>query len=145
MNAGLKIGIVAGLGFVTYKLYKLWQMSNLIKYTPVDYKYEGGFINVKMRLDNPTNTTLSMRGLKGYIQTADGNIIATYGSGPFEINAGQSFFNIAFKIDNVNAIMEALNSLLVKGTPDFSIVLTKMLPKGINISETFNIKANTFA
>jgi len=145
MNAGVKIALAAAASFGLYKLYQLYRMSELIKYTPVDFKYSDGAINVKMRLDNPTNTRLSMKGLKGYIQTADGNIIATYGSGPFEINSGQSFFTIAFKISNVNAIMETLNTLLVKGTPDFKVVLTKMLPNGINFTETFNMKANTFA
>ena len=119
MKTSTKVLIGLGVvgGFVGYKLYKIYQLSQYITYTPVAFDYKNGNIVVKMKLDNPINTTLNMRGVLGKIQTKDGNIISTFKSGAFKINEGVSYFNLNFKVNVLNAGTELITALINKTFP----------------------------
>ena len=147
MKTSTKVIIGSGLvlGFVGYKLYKLYQLSNYITYTPVGLDYKNGNIVVKMKLDNPVNTTLPMRGVLGKIQTKSGNIIATYKAPAFKINKGVSYFNLNFKVNVLNAGTELITALINKTFPALDMVLVKQLPFGLNQTEVITIESKSFA
>ena len=147
MKTSTKVLIGLGVvgGFVGYKLYKIYQLSQYITYTPVAFDYKNGNIVVKMKLDNPINTTLNMRGVLGKIQTKDGNIISTFKSGAFKINEGVSYFNLNFKVNVFNAGTELVTALINKTFPALDMVLTKQLPLGLSQTEIINIESTSFA
>lgn len=147
MKTSTKVIIGSGLvlGFVGYKLYKLYQLSQYITYTPVGLDYSNGEILVKMKLDNPINTSLKMRGIIGKIQTKAGNIIATYKSGAFTINEGVSYFTLRFKVNLLNAGTELITSLINKTSPALDMVITKQLPFGMSQTDVITIEPKSFA
>jgi hypothetical protein len=139
------IGSSIVLGLVGYKLYKLYQLSNYITYTPVAIDYKNGFIVVRMKIDNPIDTTLAMRGVVGKIQTKAGNIIATYKAPPFKINKGVSYFTLNFKVNVLGAGTELITALINKTSPALDMVLTKQLPFGLNQTDVITIESKSFA
>jgi hypothetical protein len=146
MKTSNKVLIGLGLigGFLGYKLYKLYQLSQYITYTPVDFGYSNGQIQVKMKIDNPINTTLNMRGIIGKIQTKDGNIIATYKAPAFVISEGISYFTLNFKVNLFNAGTELVSALINKTFPSLDMVLTKQLPFGLTQTDVITIESKSF-
>jgi hypothetical protein len=138
VNKNLKIGLALGAGFAAYKLYNLYQLGEKIEYTPVDFNYTNSKIYLKMRLDNPVNATLKMRGVDGSIALEDGTFISTFTSEPFIINAGISYFTLVFDIDAVKAGTEILKMLISFNTPKMVVTMRKKIPF-ITLSETFVI------
>jgi hypothetical protein len=147
MKTSTKVLIGLGVvgGFVGYKLYKLYQLSQYITYTPVGIDYKNGDFVVKMKIDNPINTTLNMRGIIGKIQTKGGTIIATYKAGAFKVNEGVSYFNLNFKVNILNAGTELLTALINKTFPALDMVLTKQLPYGLTQTDVIEIQSKSFA
>ena len=138
MNKNLKIGLALGAGFAAYKLYNLYQLGEKIEYTPVDFNYTNSKIYLKMRLDNPVNATLKMRGVDGSIALEDGRVLSTFTSEPFLINEGVSYFTLVFDIDAVKAGAEILKLLISFNTPKMVVTMRKKIPF-ITLSETFVI------
>mgnify|MGYP006295734805 CR=1 FL=1 len=139
------IALGVGAGLIGYKLYKLYQLSNYITYTPVGFDYKNGLIVVKMKIDNPVDTTLSMRGVIGKIQTKQGNIIATYKAPAFVIKKGVSYFTLNFKVNVLNAGTELITALINKTFPALDMTLTKQLPFGFTQTDVINIESKSFA
>jgi hypothetical protein len=135
VNNYIKIGIAGALGYGAYKLYKLYRLSEEITYTPVGFKYNAGTVEVKMKLDNPIEQSLQMRGIDGKLYTAN-NIIGTFSSGPFEIKEGTSFFTLAFKANVVNLSAELITALIFKTIPTMTMDLVKKTSFA-NMKETF--------
>ena len=136
---------LAGLGYIGYRLYKLYQLSQYITYTPVGFDYKNGDIVVKMKIDNPINTTLNMRGLVGKIQTKAGNIIATFKAPAFKINEGVSYFELNFKVNLYNAGRDLISALINKTTPPLDMTLVKQLPFGMSQTDVVTIEPKSFA
>lgn len=136
---------LAGLGYIGYRLYKLYQLSTYITYTPVGFDYKNGAIVVKMKIYNPINTTLNMRGILGKIQTKAGDIIATYKAPAFKINEGVSYFDLSFKVNILNAGTEFITALVNKTSPALDMVLTKQLPFGMSQTDVITIESKKFA
>ena len=124
MNNYIKIGIAGAIGYGAYKLYKIYQLSENITYTPVGFKYNAGTIEVKMRLNNPINQSLKMRGIDGKLYTAK-SVIGTFRSGPFEINEGTSYFTLSFKANVLSLGTELITALIFKTIPTISMDLIK--------------------
>jgi hypothetical protein len=139
------IGLGVGAGFIGYKLFKLYQLSQYITYTPVGLDYKNGNVVVKMKIDNPVNTTLNMRPIIGKIQTKSGNIIATYKAPAFVIKQGVSYFTLNFKVNILNAGTELINALINKTFPALDMILTKQLPFGLSQTDVITIEAKSFA
>ena len=147
MKTSTKVLIGLGVvgGFIGYKLYKVYQLSQYITYTPVGFDYKNGNVVVKMKIDNPVNTTLPMRGIIGKIQTKEGNIIATYKAPPFTIEEGVSYFNLNFKVNLLNAGTELITALINKTFPALDMVLTKQLPFGLSQTDVISIESKSFS
>jgi hypothetical protein len=138
VNKNLKIALALGTGFAAYKLYNLYQLGEKIEYTPVDFNYTNSKIYLKMRLDNPVNATLKMRGVDGSIALEDGRVLSTFTSEPFLINEGVSYFTLIFDIDAVKAGAEILKLLISFNTPKLVVTMKKKIPF-ITLTETFVI------
>lgn len=137
MNNYIKIAIGGALGYAGYKLYKLYQLSEQITYTPVGFNYVGGNIEIKMRLNNPINQTLKMRGIDGKIYTGD-TILGTFTSDPFEIKEGISYFTLKFKVDFLRLSAQLLQSLTFKTIPVITMDIIKKTPFA-RMKETFDL------
>ena len=137
MNNNIKIAIGLGLAYGGYKLYKLYQLGEEITYTPVAFNYTMGNIEVKMRLDNPINTSLKMRGVDGKLYTGN-TILGTFSSAPFEISEGVSYFTLVFKVDAINTSAQLLQALIFKTIPVITMDIIKKIPF-ISIKETFDL------
>ena len=137
MNTNLKIAIGLGLAYGGYKLYQLYQLGEKIQYTPVGFNYVNGNIEVKMRLDNPINTSLKMRGIDGKIYTGN-TILGTFSSAPFVINEGVSYFTLVFKVDAINSATQLLQSLIFKTIPTITMEIVKKIPF-VSMKETFDL------
>lgn len=139
MNNALKIGLAVIGGYGIYKVYQLYKLSTDITYEPVGFDYVNGAIQVKMKLNNPADITLKMRGIDGKIFAKDSkDVIGTFSSGPFTINKGISFFTLAFKVDALNASSQFITYLINKKIPTLTMTLTKKLQFG-STSETYDL------
>ena len=139
MNNGLKIGLALIGGYGIYKAYQLYKLSNEITYEPVGFDYANGAIQVKMKLNNPADISLNMRGIDGKIFAKDTNeTIGTFKSGPFTINKGVSFFTLSFKVDALSAGSQLITFLINKNIPTLTMTLTKRLQFG-STSETYDL------
>jgi len=137
VNTNIKIAIGLGLAYGGYKLYKIYQLGEEITYTPVAFNYTMGNIEVKMRLDNPINTSLKMRGVDGKLYTGS-TILGTFSSKPFEISEGVSYFTLVFKVDAINSSAQLLTALIFKTIPVITMDIIKKIPF-ISIKETFDL------
>jgi len=137
VNTNIKIAIGLGLAYGGYKLYKIYQLGEQITYTPVGFNYSKGNIEVKMRLDNPINTSLKMRGVDGKLYTGN-TILGTFSSKPFEISEGVSYFTLVFKVDAINSATQLLQSLIFKTIPTITMDIVKKIPF-ISVKETFDL------
>jgi hypothetical protein len=127
VNNYIKIAIGGALGYGAYKLYKIYQLSEQITYTPVGFNYVGGNIEIKMRLDNPVNQSLKMRGIDGRIYTSD-TVLGTFTSEPFEIKEGISYFTLKFKVDFLRLSAQLLQALTFKTIPTITMDIIKKTP-----------------
>jgi hypothetical protein len=137
VNNIIKISLGAAGGYAIYKLYKLYQLGEKITYTPVGFNYTKGNIEVKMRLDNPINTSLKMRGVDGKLYTGS-TILGTFSSAPFLISEGVSYFTLVFKVDAINAGTQLLQALIFKTIPTITMDIIKKIPF-ISLTETFDL------
>ena len=139
MNNALKVGLIAVTGYGIYKVYQLYKLSTDVTYEPVGFDYSNGTINVKMKLTNPADISLNMRGIDGKIFEKDSNsVIGTFKSGPFVINKGVSFFTLSFKVDVLNAGTQLITYLINKNIPTLTMKLTKKL-QFMSTSETYDL------
>lgn len=137
MNNIIKIAIGGAVGYSAYKLYKLYKLSEKIIYTPVGFNYVGGNIEIKMRLNNPINQSLKMKGIDGKIYTGN-TILGTFTSDPFEIKEGISYFTLKFKVDFVSLSAQLINSLIFKTVPVITMDIIKKTSFA-RIKETFDL------
>lgn len=139
MNNALKIGLVVIGSYGIYKVYQLLRLSNEIKYTPVGFNYSRGVIQVKMKLDNPADIALKMKGVDGTIFIKDpSNVIAMFNTDAFTIERGTSFFTMNFKIDVANSGMQLITLLISKNVPNIKMTLNKRMEFATQ-SETFDL------
>ena len=139
------IGIVALAG--AFRLYKLYEAGNLITYVPVDVKFlrsGGSFqIVVTMEVNNPTRTTVNLRGLRGLLNIG-GNNISTFSSGPARIKPGTVKIHLTFDVDNMKVVTELVKAISTKKWPTLNVRLTKMLTL-FSVTEDFAIDTAQYA
>jgi hypothetical protein len=117
MNKTLKNLLTYGGVYLTWRLYKLYQLGEKVIYKPVGVRFiRGGSINdfvirIKMELLNPTNTYLNMKSVDGKL-IAENKVIGVFSTPPFRINAGLNYFNLDFKIDPKTTGVNLINALI---------------------------------
>lgn len=113
----LTLAVLGGLGYVGYRLFKINELANMVSYKPSGIpqlrKRGDGFVLVQpMTIDNPTSTTLKMRGVDGVLRQG-AKVLGTFSSGPFIIKSGRTSFNMEFTLDGLatfTAIAQAVAS-----------------------------------
>jgi len=132
MNKWWKNALAVSGAFVVYKFYKLYELGESVVYEPYKYslKYSGTNtpdLVVKMKLFNPSGTKVSMRGVDGILKTADGKVLSTFTSPPFQIKAGEQFFDLIFTI-NSPEMKSWFNKFFVNSKEPLTLVVKKKLP-----------------
>lgn len=139
------IGIVAFAG--AFRLYKLYEAGNMITYVPVDVKFlrSGGSFQVvvTMEVNNPTRTTVNLRGLRGLLNIGGTNV-STFSSGPAKIKPGTVKIHLTFDIDNMGFVALLAKSISSKQWPTINVRLTKLLPL-FSVTEDFSIDTSKYA
>lgn len=140
MNNSVKLLLGAGVVYVGWKLYKIYQIGEQVKYEPVGFDFANKTLYVKMKLTNPVNQSLKMKGVDG-ILSIKGSQIATFTSAPFIIGAGINYFTLAFKINSLESAIEFLNAFNSKTIPELYVMVRKRT-EFTTLSESFKINAN---
>jgi hypothetical protein len=147
MDKTLKKILTYGGIFLTYRLYKLYQLGEGVIYKPVGVRFIRGasindfVIRIKMELLNPTNTYLHMKGVDGKLIVKN-QVVGAFASAPFTINAGLNYFNLDFKIDPQTTGVQLIQALIKRDVPVFVVEMNKRLPF-ISMTEKFAINPNT--
>jgi hypothetical protein len=145
MNFGWKTYLTLGGIYLGYRLYKLYQLGENVTYTPIGVSFVRGktivdsVLRVRMRLDNPTNASVNMKGVDGTISVGS-DVVGAFASKPFIIKQGENFFDLDFKILPNSAGTIFLQSVINKKAPVFSVTLNKRT-QFITTSETFDLNA----
>jgi hypothetical protein len=137
MNNITKFVLSGLVAFGARELYKLYQIGEEIIYTPVGVSFSSGLLKVKMKLENPIDKSLKMRGIDGKISTG-GKLLGTFSSAPFVIKSGVSYFNLDFKVNPINAGMQLISALINKSTPPLDLSINKKIPV-LTLNEKFTI------
>lgn len=146
MNKTLKNLLTYTGVYLTWRLYKLYQLGEKVIYKPVGVRFiRGGSINdfvirIKMELLNPTNTYLNMKSVDGKL-IAENKVIGVFSTPPFRINAGLNYFNLDFKIDPKTTGVNLINALIKRQVPVFIVDMNKRMPF-FSMNEKFAINPN---
>jgi len=143
VNNNLKIALGLGLGYAGYKLYKLYKLGEEIQFTPVGFEYVDSTIKIKMRLDNPIDTTLKMRGVDGTIALENGTLLGVFSSDPFLINEGVSYFTLNISVNTLNLSLQVVQMLVSFNTPKLILTMYKRIPF-VSIKEVMVIEPAKF-
>jgi len=145
--------ILIGVGaFFAYRLYKMVEFGQSIVYSiqewgfirPVsvaDYLKEVK-IYVNVEILNPTNTTLSMRGVDGQLVYAN-QIVGTFFSEPFVLKAGRSQFQMIFKVNGFEAAKTIVSDLAKNNPANLKVKIKAKIPF-ITIPYTHNLNLVDF-
>jgi hypothetical protein len=138
--------------FVAYRIYKLYELGNAVQYSvaSVDFVrpvYVQDSLNqfavrVKFRINNPTNTSVLMRGVTGEMFYANVKL-GTFKSGAFEIKGGQQFADFDFIIENKAVIASLVDAIASRKYPVIVVKMKKYLTM-FSTSETFEINLRDY-
>jgi hypothetical protein len=135
--------LVGGGAYLLYYLYNVKKLGDSVSYTPVGVEYIRGTgisdfaIRVKFKLTNPTKTSVKMKSVDGTISVGS-DVVGTFKSKPFAINAGENFFDMDFKLVPTSAAIIFFQAIANKKAPQFVVTLNKRL-YFITTTETFTL------
>jgi hypothetical protein len=132
MNKWWKNALAISGAFVVYKFYKLYELGESVVYEPYKYSLRYSGTNtpdlvVKMKLFNPTGTSVSMRGVDGILKTAKGEVLSTFFSPPFIVKPGEQFYDLIFTI-NSPQMKSWFNKFFVSSKQPLTLIVKKKLP-----------------
>lgn len=142
-----KIGIVALGAGIAYRLYQLWQLGDRITYSPRGVKFSRNgsnfFIDVDFSVNNPTKTTVEVKGIEGRIYIGD-NLIAGFTGEGKTIQSGDNTYKTSFQINNKGTAISLLESIATKKWPVFSVSMKTILPL-FSVNDDFDINTQDYA
>jgi hypothetical protein len=120
MKPEVKLFLVAGLGFVGYKAYRIYQAVTSLRWAPTGIKFTwikarftlGGTLFVD--IINSTAQTITIDGLSGGVYTADGTMIGDYKLGRTELKPGSNNVRISWGGRSTATLLGLVNNM-VKG------------------------------
>ena len=145
MKLDWKVYLAIGGVYLGYRLYKLYQLGEKVEYTPIGVSFVRGstlfdsVIRVKMKLTNPTSSSVKMRGVDGTISVGS-DVVGSFASKPFTINQGENYFDLDFKVLPNSAGKIFAEALIAKKAPVFKVTLNKRT-SFITTTETFDLNA----
>jgi len=152
MNIPYKKILIGVSAFFAYRLYKLVEFGQSIVYSIQEW----GFIKpnslsdylkevniyVNVEILNPTNTTLSMRGIDGQLIYAN-QIVGTFFSDPFILKAGRSQFQMIFKVNGFEAAKTIVKDMAKNNPANLKVKINAKIPF-ITIPYTYNLNVVDF-
>jgi hypothetical protein len=120
MKPEVKLFLVAGLGFVGYKAYRIYQAVTSLRWAPTGIKFTwikarftlGGTLFVD--IINSTPQAITIDGLSGGVYTADGTMIGDYKLGRTELKPGSNNVRISWGGRSTATLLGLVNNM-VKG------------------------------
>lgn len=138
------LGIVALAG--AYRLYQLWKASGRLSYTPVALRLKREKLQFVIAIDleimNPTDTAISIRGIKGNLNW-NNYAISSFRTGPAQIRPGVTKMQILFTLNNMSVIQALAKAVSTKKYPVFVVEMTTMMPL-FNYPEKFEVNTESY-
>ena len=144
MKPEVKLFLVAGLGYVGFKAYQIYQAVTSLRWAPTGIKFTwikarftlGGTLFVD--IINSTAQTITIDGISGGVYTADGTMIGDYKLGRTELKPGSNNVRISWGGRSTITLVGLVNDM-VKGIWPVLTFKTIINYKGIPIPNSYKI------
>jgi hypothetical protein len=145
MKTELKVLLAAGIGFIGYKAYRIYQAVTSLRWAPTGIKFAwikdrftlGGTLFVD--IINSTAQTITIDGLSGGVYTADGTMIGDYKLGRTELKPGSNNVRISWGGRSTLTLVSLVNNM-VKGIWPVLTFKTIINYKSLPIPTNYTIK-----
>ena len=120
MKPEVKVLLVAGLGYVGYKAYRIYQAVTSLQWAPTGVRFTwikdrftlGGTLFVD--IINSTAQTITIDGISGAVLTQSGTVIGDYKLGKTELKPGSNNVRISWGGRSTITLVGLVNDM-VKG------------------------------
>jgi hypothetical protein len=144
MKPEVKLFLVAGLGFVGYKAYRIYQAVTSLRWAPTGIKFTwikerftlGGTLFVD--IINSTAQTITIDGISGGVYTTDGTMIGDYKLGRTELKPGSNNVRISWGGRSTITLINLVSNM-TKGFWPVLTFKTIINYKGIPIPTSYKI------
>ena len=144
MKQEVKLLLVAGLGYVGYKAYRIYQAVTSLRWAPTGINFTwikarftlGGTLFVD--IINSTAQTITVDGISGGVYTAGGTLIGDYKLGRTELKPGSNNVRISWGGRSTITLVGLVNDM-VKGIWPVLTFKTIINYKGIPIPNSYKI------
>ena len=144
MKTEVKVLLVAGLGYVGYKAYRIYQAVTSLRWAPTGVKFTwikerftlGGTLFVD--IINSTPETITVDSISGGVYTDGGTMIGDYKLGKTVLNPGSNNVRISWG-GRSTATLIGLVSNMIKGIWPVLTFKTIISYKGIPIPTSYKI------
>ena len=144
MKPEVKVLLVAGLGYVGYKAYRIYQAVTSLQWAPTGVRFTwikdrftlGGTLFVD--IINSTAQTIIIDGISGGVYTADGTMIGDYKLGRTELKPGSNNVRISWGGRSTITLVGLVNDMVNNIWPVLTFK-TIINYKGIPIPNSYKI------
>ena len=144
MKQEVKLLLVAGLGYVGHKAYRIYQAVTSLQWAPTGVRFTwikdrvtlGGTLFVD--IINSTAQTITIDGISGAVLTQSGTVIGDYKLGKTELKPGSNNVRISWGGRSTITLVGLVNDM-VKGIWPVLTFKTIINYKGIPIPSSYKI------
>lgn len=144
MKPEVKVLLVAGLGYVGYKAYRIYQAVTNLQWSPTGVRFTwikdrftlGGTLFVD--IINSTAQTITIDGISGAVLTQSGTVIGDYKLGKTELKPGSNNVRISWGGRSTITLVGLVNDM-VKGIWPVLTFKTIINYKGIPVPNSYKI------
>jgi len=144
--------LIGGAAFVAYRAFKLYEMFNSLNWSfqslrftrPILKKLADSYVlNIGIVINNPTDTTLYINKIDGYVEY-DGYIIGRYDIGGLKIESGNTNMKIILDLDPKYVSTILIPDLISRKAPIFTIIVNAKFIFGIGVVEKFQVNVKDY-
>ena len=152
MQKWVKNALIGGAAFVAYRAFKLYEMFNSLNWSFQSIRFtrpnlrtiaDSYIMNIGLVINNPTDTTLWINRVDGYVQY-DGYVIGKYNLGKLKIEKGNTRLNIELDLDPKYVASILLPDLIARKAPIFTLIVNAKFILGIGIVERFDFNVKDY-
>lgn len=152
MQKWVKGALIGGAAFVAYRLYKLYEMFNSLNWSFQSIRFtrpnirtiaDSYVMNIGVVVNNPTNTTLWVNRINGYV-SYDGYVIGNYVIGRVKIEQGNTNLTINLELDPKYVASILIPDLISRKAPIFTIIMNAKFILGIGVVEKFEVNVKDY-
>lgn len=150
MQKWVKPFLIGAGAFVLYRAFSLWQMIDSLNWSFQSIRFtrpklrqlaDSYIMNIGFKIYNPTNTTLFISKVSGYVEY-DGYILGRYSLKGFKVNAGDTKLNVELDLDPKYVATILIPDLTNRKAPIMTLITNATFFMGLQITNrfTFNVK-----